>query len=209
MVTLGREGAFGPFSPLPVLCIVLGRWCLAGVALAGGSPRPVGAWRLWRVRLVWMWGRGGPLWAACQTGHSKTALGCVLFCALLCLGWGRNHCFNLCCAHRMLLLHPALEQRPPGAGTRDSGSRDISTGLLWLAPNCSKIHSRNFLGEEGNIFFPSIFFFFSEIQSEVPLQHSLPLADPRETGSASTSPGRVGTASAGCSAWQHWDMNWE
>lgn len=104
----------------------------------------------------------------------------------------------------MLLLHPALEQRPPGAGTRDSeaawGSGDITTGLLWLALNCSKTHSRNTLGEEGNIFFPSVIFFFPEIQSEVPLEQGLPLVDPRETGSAGTSLDREGTVSAGCSA---------
>lgn len=44
MVALGKEGAlFGPFSSLHVLCIMLGRWCLPGIALAGGSPRSVGA----------------------------------------------------------------------------------------------------------------------------------------------------------------------
>lgn len=174
--------------------------CLGGT---GNGPRS--------DSLVWMWGREGPLWSACLTGCSKTALGCILFCALLHPGWGINHCFSICCVHRTLLLHSALQQRPPGAGTRDSGaawgSKDISTGVLWLAPNCSKICSRNTLGEEGNIFFRV--FFGSEIQSAVPLQHGLPLADPGETGSASTSLGRESTASAGCSAWQHWDMNWE
>lgn len=44
MVALGKERAlFGPFSPLHLLYILLGKWFLAGVGLAGGSPRPVGA----------------------------------------------------------------------------------------------------------------------------------------------------------------------
>lgn len=128
-------------------------------------------------RLVWMWGRGSPFWTACQTGCSRTVLGCVLFCALLHLGWGVNHCFSLCCAHRTL-LHPVLEQRTPGAGTRDSGaawgSGDMSTGLLWLALSCSKIHVRNTLGEEGNIFFRSGFFFFFSLKSKVKYPCSMP-----------------------------------
>lgn len=167
MVALGKEGAlFGPFSPLHVLCIMppwdCPRWGLTQVCgCLGGTGNGPGS-----DSLVWMWGREGPLWSACVTGCSKTALGCILFCALLHPGWGINHCFSICCVHRTLLLHSALQQRPPGAGTRDSGaawgSKDISTGVLWLAPNCSKICSRNTLGEEGNIFV-----FFLVLKSKV------------------------------------------
>lgn len=160
MVALGKEGALsGPFSPLHVLCTVLGGWCLTG-----GSPRPVGALEASAMA------QGETAWCGC--GEQEGLCGLPAKLATPKLLWAAScfvhFCFSLCCAQRMLLLHPALEQRPPGAGTRDSGSRDISTGLLWLALNCSKIHRRNTLGEEGSILFPSIIYFFLKCKVKCP-----------------------------------------
>lgn len=159
MVASGKEGALSdPFSPLHVLCIVLGGWCLTG-----GSPRPVGALEASVVA------QGVTAWSGCGEQEWSPSLDCLP-------NWLLQNCFGLCSVlctsvsgmgnksllQRMLLLDPALEQRPPGAGTRDSGaargSGDISTGLLWLLLNCSKIHSRNTVGG-GREYFLLLFFF--------------------------------------------------